>query len=73
MTKLLEEAIEELRSLPAREQDQAAKALLAFARERNDYSFDDEQIAGIHHAMGQAHRGDFASDAAVREIFGRSL
>ena len=34
MTKLLEEAVEELRALPEDEQDQAAQALLAFARER---------------------------------------
>ena len=73
MTKLLEEAIEELRTLPADEQDQAAQALMAFARERHDYSFDDNQIAGIHHAMGQADRGEFVSDAAIREIFGRAL
>ena len=73
MTKLLEEAVEELRTLPEDEQDRAAQALLAFARERADYSFDDEQIAGIHHAMEQADRGEFASDAAMREIFGRTL
>jgi hypothetical protein len=72
MTKLLEEAVEEVRTLPEDEQDRAAQALIAFARERADFRFDAEQIAGIHHAMGQADRGEFASDAAVREIFGRS-
>jgi hypothetical protein len=36
MTKLLEEAVEELRSLPEDEQDRAAEALLAFAWERAD-------------------------------------
>lgn len=73
MTKLLEAAIEEVRTLPENEQDQAAQALIAFARERHDYSFDDEQIAGIHHAMDQADRGQFAGDAAMRDIFGRTL
>jgi hypothetical protein len=73
MTKLLEEAIEELRTLPENEQDQAAQALMAFARERHDYRFDDEQLAGIHHAMDQADRGEFASDTAKRNIFGRTL
>jgi hypothetical protein len=34
MTSLLEEAVEEMRALPEDEQDQAARALLAFARER---------------------------------------
>ena len=65
--------MKELRSLPEDEQDRAAQALLAFARERVDYSFDDVQVAGIHHAMDQADRGQFASDATVRGIFGRSL
>ena len=73
MTKLLEEAVEELRALPEDEQNRAAQALLAFTRERADYTFGDEQIAGIHHAMGQADRGEFASDVATSEIFGRSL
>jgi hypothetical protein len=36
MTKLLEEAVEELRSLPEDEQDRAAEALFAFAWERAD-------------------------------------
>jgi hypothetical protein len=73
MTKLLEEAVEEVRSLPEDEQDRAAQALIAFARERADYTFNDEQIAGIHHAVGQADRGEFVSDAEVRKIFSRSL
>ena len=73
MTKLLEEAVEELRALPEDEQDRAAQALIAFARERADYTFNDEQIAGIHHAMGQVDRGEYASDAVVRGIFGHSL
>jgi len=34
MRKLLEEAVEEVRALPEDEQDRAAEALLAFARER---------------------------------------
>lgn len=73
MTKLLEEAVEEVRTLPEDEQDRAAEALIAFARERNEYSFDNEQVAGIQHAMGQADRGEFASDAAIRVLFGRGL
>jgi hypothetical protein len=50
----------------------AAQALLAFARERHEYTFDDEQIAGIHHAMQQADRGEFARDASINDISGRS-
>jgi len=32
-----------------------------------------EHIEGIQHAMGQADRGEFASDKRLRKIFGRSL
>src|SRR5262245_22018147 len=53
MTKLLEEAVEELRVLPEDEQDRTAQALIAFARERHEYSFDDAQIAGIHTRWGR--------------------
>ena len=73
MTKLLEEAVEELRTLPEDAQDCAARALLDFTREQHDYNFDTDQIAGIHHAMEQADRGEFTRDGKVREIFGRSL
>jgi hypothetical protein len=73
MTKLLEEAVEEMRALPEDEQDRAAQALLAFARERHEYNLDSEQVAGIHHAMHQADRGEFASERSIRDIFGQSL
>lgn len=73
MTKLLEEAVAELRSLPEDEQDRAAAALLSFARDRQNYTLTVEQIEGIQHAIGQADRGEFASDKGLRKIFGRSL
>jgi hypothetical protein len=73
MTDLLEDAVREVRALPEDEQDRAAEVLLALARERYEYDFDAEQIAGIHHAMGQADRGELASDAVMREMFGRWL
>ena len=73
MTEMLEEALDAVRALPEDDQDRAAHALLAFARERHDYSFTADQVDGIHHAMQQADRGEFASDAAMREIFGRAL
>jgi len=73
MTKLLEEAVAELRTLPEDEQDRAAAALLSFTRDRQDYTLTVEHIEGIQHAMGQADRGEFASDKRLRKIFGRSL
>ena len=73
MTKLLEEAVALLGALPEVEQDRAAQVLFAFTRELNDYDFDAAQLAGIDHAMGQADRGDFASDGRVKGIFDRPL
>jgi hypothetical protein len=46
MTKLLEEALEEVRTLPEDEQDRVAHALIAFMRERHDYTFGDGQSPG---------------------------
>jgi hypothetical protein len=37
------------------------------------YRLTEEQVAGVRHAMGQADRGEFATDAELKEIFGRSL
>ena len=45
MTKLLEEALVLLRTLPADEQDRAAEVLLAFTRELNEYTLDAQHLA----------------------------
>ncbi len=45
MTKLLEEAVVLLRTMPEDEQDRAAEALLAFTSELNEYPLDAEQVA----------------------------
>jgi hypothetical protein len=73
MTKLLEEAVAQVRTLPIEEQDRAAEVLLAFARDRRAYSFAGEQIEGIRHAMAQADRGEYASKQRLRTIFGSDL
>lgn len=73
MTKLLEEAVAQVRTLPEEEQDRAAEILFALAHERPDYTLDAEQIEGIRHAVQQAGRGQFADDKRLRTIFGRSL
>ena len=76
MTKLLDEAIAEVLELPEETQNMAADALLMVIDYVNDGAHSrltDEQIAGVHHAMGQADRGEFATEAEIKEIFGRSL
>ncbi len=59
--------------LPDDEQDRAAEALLAFAGDNRPYVLSVDQLAGIDHAIAQADRGEFATDAEVHEVFGRSL
>ena len=59
MTKLLEEAIAQVLELPEDTQNMAADALLMVVDYVNDdahYHLTDEQISGVHHAMGQADR-----------------
>jgi len=76
MTKLFEEAIAQVLELPEETQNLAADALLMVVDYVNDdahYRLTDEQVAGVHHAMGQADRGEFATDAELKEIFGRSV
>ena len=76
MTKLLEKAIAEVLELPEETQNMAADALFMVIEHANDderYRLTDEQISGVRHAMGQADRGEFAGDAELGEIFGRSL
>jgi cation transport regulator ChaB len=76
MTKLLELAITQVRDLPEETQDLAADALFMVIEHVNDhdhYRLNDEQIEGVHHAMAQADRGEFATDPELKEIFGRSL
>jgi hypothetical protein len=76
MTKLLEKAIAEVLELPEETQNMAADALFMVIEHVNEeahYRLNDEQIAGVHHAMGQADRGQFATEAELKDIFGRSV
>lgn len=73
MSTLIDEAIALIKALPEEDQERAANALMAFADERTSYTLSDEQIAGIDHAIAQAARGEFASDAEVSRILGETL
>ena len=49
MTKLLEQAIEELRNLPEEEQDAAADALFAYiSSDERQYRLRPDQVAEVH-------------------------
>jgi predicted transcriptional regulator len=52
----------------------AAGALFTVIEHVSDhdhYCLSDEQIEGVHQAMAQADRGEFATDRELKEIFGR--
>ncbi|MFG1200779.1 hypothetical protein V5F29_00085 [Xanthobacter aminoxidans] len=78
MTKLLDEAIAEIRKLPDAEQDRAAALLLALAHEQDDdaanYRLTPEQVAQVRLGLEQARRGEFVPEEEVEEMwrqFGR--
>jgi hypothetical protein len=72
MTKLLEEAIAEIRKLPDAEQDRAAELLLALAWPAADgYELTPEQEERIRLGLSQARRGEFTDPAVIEDIWRR--
>ena len=72
MTKLLEQAIASVQSLPEAEQDEAAEVLLSLvSRFREPVRLDDETRAAIREGSEQARRGEFVSDDEMAEFFKR--
>jgi hypothetical protein len=70
MTKLLERGIAAVSSLPAERQDVAGALLLELARAgAAEYELTAEQIADLREAVAEAERGEFASEAAVKEVW----
>jgi predicted transcriptional regulator len=70
MTKLLDQAIDKLRSLPEDEQEVAAEAMLIFAdRDRPRYRPTPQQLAEIEDGLAQADRGEFASDEEMEAFW----
>jgi hypothetical protein len=72
MTKLLEQAIAEVRKLPPKEQDEIAEMLLWAIETRNgSIPLDEETIAAIEEGLAQANRGEFATDAEIADLWKR--
>ena len=70
MTKLLEQAIEKVRALPAAEQDEAAEMLFSLIAKRTEpVALDDETRAAVREGLEQARRGEFASDEQIAALF----
>ena len=72
MTKLLEQALEEVRKLPDADQDQVAEALFDLAAQRREpVHLDDDTRAAVREGLAQARRGEFASDEEMAAFFAR--
>jgi hypothetical protein len=72
MTKLLEQALEAVRRLPAASQDEIARAMLHLAT--NDgapEAIAPARLAAVLEGLAQAQRREFASDVEVEEAFRR--
>jgi len=72
MTKLLEQAIEAVRRLPADSQDDIARAILNLAgKELEAEPVDPAHLAAILEGLTQAKRREFATDDEVEAAFRR--
>jgi DNA-binding transcriptional regulator YdaS (Cro superfamily) len=72
MTKLLEQAIEAVRRLPAESQDDIARAILHLARsELEAEPIDAHHLAAVLEGLAQAERREFVTDDEVEEAFRR--
>jgi predicted transcriptional regulator len=72
MTKLLEKAIAQARSLPPEEQDTLAAVLLAMTEEgTGSVPLDDDTRAAIRQGLQQARRGEFVSSAEIEALWKR--
>ncbi|MDI4664746.1 hypothetical protein K9U40_10465 [Xanthobacter autotrophicus] len=76
MTKLLEQAIAEIRKLSDAEQDRAAELLLGLVHQGEeggggaaDYQLTPEQIERVRLGLAQARRGEFADPQEIEELW----
>ncbi len=67
MTKLLEQAIEEVRKLSPKRQDELAEVLVSAT---SKISHTPEQIQAIDEGIADANAGRFATDEEITKIFG---
>jgi hypothetical protein len=72
MTKLLEQAVEAVRVLPAQAQDDIARVILRLAgQEEPQVILSAEERAAIDRSKAAAARGEFASDEQVRAVWAK--
>jgi hypothetical protein len=67
-----DDLISRVRSWPQSRQEDAARILLAMeAQDVTEYVLSPDERADIEEALGEADRGEIASDAEVAEVFHR--
>ncbi len=72
MTKLLEQAVETVRGLPAEVQDELARILLQLAgTDQSVIELSAAEEASLAESLAQADRGEFATDDQVRAIWAK--
>jgi len=74
MTKLLEQALEAVRQLPAEEQDGIARTMLALAGETvngEPVPLTADERAAIARSKAAAARGEFATEEQVRAVWAK--
>ena len=72
MTKLLEKALEAVRRLSPKEQDEIAQAMLSFAGGTGTFEdIDPAHLPDVLESLAQAKRREFATDAEVEAAFRR--
>jgi len=72
MTKLLDEAIASVRTLPEPEQELAAQFLPAFCNpDSHRHRLDAEQAAEVELAQQEVREGKIASDAEMNDVWRR--
>ena len=72
MTRLLEQAIETVSTLPDDTQDELARILLQLAGvEQPSYELTPEEEADLDASLAEAERGEFATDEEVRAMWAK--
>ena len=72
MTKLLDQAVQKLQTLPPDMQDQAARLLLAYAGEDEGFiELTPEEEADLIEAQAEMARGEFATEAEVQAVLSK--
>lgn len=72
MTKLLDQALEKVRGLPADDQDEIARAMLHLAEpEREPEKIDPAHVGALLEGIAQSRVGKYATDDQIEAAFRR--